>query len=257
MIIALRQPAEPVSVLLLWAAPRRFPAHDGVALRAVDRWRRRLHLVAERPLGLAMTAEAIRTTPPRPCLSVGGALSPTGCCSHLTPTWPCSTSCPSPLPVVIVVRDGSPPTTAARWSPWDWGLLATFACFFVFAGNMARVPEVYRMAFAPHGRPRSARERRLKPDHQQRARGRACSPISAGAWQPLLIGVNIGGAGTARRLAREPHHAACITPACAKCVPQTAALPELSTSRVLILFSVLNFAFLDILLIACGMTSFF
>ncbi len=49
---ALRQPAEPVSVLVLWAAPRRFPAHDGVALRAVDRWRRRLHLVAVRPLGL-------------------------------------------------------------------------------------------------------------------------------------------------------------------------------------------------------------
>ena len=24
----------------------------------------------------------------------------------------------------------------------DWGLLATFACFFVFAGNLARVPEV-------------------------------------------------------------------------------------------------------------------
>ena len=45
---ALRQPAEPVSVLLLWAAPRRFPAHDGVALRAVDRWRRRLHLVVVR-----------------------------------------------------------------------------------------------------------------------------------------------------------------------------------------------------------------
>lgn len=44
----LRQPAEPVSLFLLRARPRRFPGRYGTALRAVDRRHRRLHLVAVR-----------------------------------------------------------------------------------------------------------------------------------------------------------------------------------------------------------------
>ena len=132
----------------------------------------------------------------------------------------------------------------------DWGLLATFACFFVFAGNMARVPEV------------SAWLSPLMADHGLLVSAGLSQIISnvpaavllshfTGAWQPLLIGVNIGGAGTL------VGSLASISPACAKCSPQTAALPELSTSRFLVLFSVLNFAFLAILLIACGAAPLF
>ena len=137
----------------------------------------------------------------------------------------------------------------------DWGLLATFACFFAFAGNMARVPEV------------SAWLSPLMADHGLLVSAGLSQIISnvpaavllshfTGTWQPLLIGVSIGGAGTLvgslASLITLQHFTSVR-----KVFPQTAALPELSTSRFLILFSVLNFAFLGILLIACGMTSFF
>ena len=137
----------------------------------------------------------------------------------------------------------------------DWGLLATFACFFVFAGNMARVPEV------------SAWLSPLMADHGLWASAGLSQIISnvpaavllshfTGAWQPLLIGVNIGGAGTLvgslASLITLQHFTSVR-----KVFPQKAALPELSTSRFLILFSVLNFAFLAILLIACGAAPLF
>lgn len=111
------------------------------------------------------------------------------------------------------------------------------------------------MALAPHGRSRPARERRLKPDHQQRARRCAALPFH-GAWQPLLVGVNIGGAGTLvgslASLITLQHFTSVR-----KIFPRATALPELSTGRFLALFSVLNFGFLAILLIACGMASSF
>ena len=54
-----------------------------------------------------------------------------------------------------------------------------------------------------------------------------------GAWQPLLIGVNIGGAGTLvgslASLITLQHFTSVR-----KVFPQTAALPELSTSRFLV-----------------------
>ena len=134
----------------------------------------------------------------------------------------------------------------------DWGLLATFACFFVFAGNMARVPEV------------SAWLSPLMADHGLLVSAGLSQIISnvpaavllshfTGAWQPLLVGVNIGGAGTlVGSLASliTLQHVTSVR----KIFPRAAALPELSTGRFLVLFSVLNFAFLALLLIACGMT---
>ncbi|BAN77678.1 SLC13 family permease [Adlercreutzia equolifaciens] len=134
----------------------------------------------------------------------------------------------------------------------DWGLLATFACFFVFAGNMARVPEV------------SAWLSPLMADHGLLVSAGLSQIISnvpaavllshfTGAWQPLLVGVNIGGAGTLvgslASLITLQHFTSVR-----KIFPRAAALPELSTGRFLVLFSVLNFAFLALLLIACGMT---
>lgn len=111
------------------------------------------------------------------------------------------------------------------------------------------------MALSPHGRPRPLGQRRLKPDHQQRTRGRAALPFH-GAWQPLLVGVNIGGAGTLvgslASLITLQHFTSVR-----KIFPRATALPELSTGRFLALFSVLNFGFLAILLIACGTASSF
>lgn len=137
----------------------------------------------------------------------------------------------------------------------DWGLLATFACFFVFAGNLARVPEV------------SAWLSPLMADHGLLVSAGLSQIISnvpaavllshfTGAWQPLLVGVNIGGAGTLvgslASLITLQHFTSVH-----KIFPRAAALPELSTGRFLALFSVLNFGFLAILLIACGTASSF
>lgn len=137
----------------------------------------------------------------------------------------------------------------------DWGLLATFACFFVFAGNMARVPEV------------SAWLSPLMADHDLLVSAGLSQIISnvpaavllshfTGAWQPLLVGVNIGGAGTLvgslASLITLQHFTSVR-----KIFPRAAALPELSTGRFLVLFSVLNFGFLALLLIACGTASSF
>lgn len=137
----------------------------------------------------------------------------------------------------------------------DWGLLATFACFFVFAGNLARVPEV------------SAWLSPLMADHGLLVSAGLSQIISnvpaavllshfTGTWQPLLVGVNIGGAGTLvgslASLITLQHFTSVR-----KIFPRAAALPELSTGRFLALFSVLNFGFLAILLIACGTASSF
>ena len=137
----------------------------------------------------------------------------------------------------------------------DWGLLATFACFFVFAGNLARVPEV------------SAWLSPLMADHGLLVSAGLSQIISnvpaavllshfTGTWQPLLAGVNIGGAGTLvgslASLITLQHFTSVR-----KIFPRAAALPELSTSRFLALFSVLNFGFLALLLIACGTASSF
>lgn len=137
----------------------------------------------------------------------------------------------------------------------DWGLLATFACFFVFAGNLARVPEV------------SAWLSPLMADHGLLVSAGLSQIISnvpaavllshfTGAWQPLLVGVNVGGAGTLvgslASLITLQHFTSVR-----KIFPRATALPELSTGRFLALFSVLNFGFLAILLIACGMASSF
>lgn len=91
----------------------------------------------------------------------------------------------------------------------DWGLLATFACFFVFAGNLARVPEVSAWLsplMADHGLLVSAG---LKPDHQQRARRCAALPLHGRMAAPARRREH-----RRRRhpcwLTCEPHHAAAL-----------------------------------------------
>ena len=168
---------------------------------------RRLYLVAVRPARTATAAQAIRATLPCRCRSADAALPPTGCCSPSL-YWPCSASCPSPPP-----SPPWPPTLAAldrrALAAVDWGLLATFACFFVFAGNMARVPEVSAWLsplMADHG---LLGQRRLKPDHQQRARGRAALPFHGRMAAPARRREHRRRR-HARRLTCEPHHAAAL-----------------------------------------------
>ena len=77
----------------------------------------------------------------------------------------------------------------------DYGLLLTFTCFFVFAGNMARIPAVVD-ALAP-----------LMASCGLWVSAGASQVISnvpaavllshfTSDWAPLLVGVNVGGAGT-------------------------------------------------------------
>ena len=133
----------------------------------------------------------------------------------------------------------------------DWSLLATFACFFVFAGNLARIPELAAI-LGP-----------LMDDHGLVISAGASQVISnvpaavllshfTDAWQLLLVGVNIGGAGTLvgslASLITLQHFTSVR-----KVFPQTRDVPELSTGRFLGLFTLLNVAFLVILLVACGL----
>lgn len=133
----------------------------------------------------------------------------------------------------------------------DWPLLATFVCFFVFAGNLARIPELAAW-LGP-----------LMDDHGLIISAGASQVISnvpaavllshfTDAWQLLLVGVNIGGAGTLvgslASLITLQHFTSVR-----KVFPQTRDVPELSTGRFLGLFTLLNVAFLVILLVACGL----
>ena len=133
----------------------------------------------------------------------------------------------------------------------DWPLLATFACFFVFAGNLARIPELAAW-LGP-----------LMDDHGLVISAGASQVISnvpaavllshfTDAWQPLLVGVNIGGAGTLvgslASLITLQHFTSVR-----KVFPQTRDVPELSTGRFLGLFTLLNVAFLVVLLVVCGL----
>ena len=77
----------------------------------------------------------------------------------------------------------------------DYGLLFTFVAFFIFAGNMARIPAVSRLFSV------------LLSKNVLLVSALSCQVISnvpsaillsqfTTDWKPLLVGVNIGGAGT-------------------------------------------------------------
>lgn len=130
----------------------------------------------------------------------------------------------------------------------DFGLLLTFACFFVFAGNMARIPAVEGLL--AQGMEGSALM-------VSAATSQVISNVPAavllshftGSWQALLIGVNVGGAGT---LVASLASLITFSRFCAvrKGFPRRAGLAACTPAKFVALFSAFNFAFLAVLLAA-------
>lgn len=137
------------------------------------------------------------------------------------------------VPLVLLVSDRG---ALARL---DWGLLATFGAFFVFAGNLARVPVVTVLLEQwLHGG-------ELLP---AALASQAISNVPAAIllspftddYAGLLIGVNIGGVGTL---------VASLASLIAFAHFRLVAPRE--TGRFLGLFSAVNFGFLAVLLLVC------
>ena len=77
----------------------------------------------------------------------------------------------------------------------DWGLIVTFAAFFVFSGNLARVPEV-RGAFAAWLEAGAFVPAALLSQLISNVPAAIVLSGFTGDWAGLLAGVNVGGAGT-------------------------------------------------------------
>ncbi len=131
----------------------------------------------------------------------------------------------------------------------DYPLLVTFLCFFVFAGNMARIPvleEVLQPLMGQWGLLTSA----LTSQVISNVPAAVLLSHFADAWQPLLIGVNIGGAGTfvgsLASLIAIRHFAIART-----MVPRLREPDAPDTASFLRLFGIVNSAFFIVLLIIC------
>ena len=130
----------------------------------------------------------------------------------------------------------------------DWGLLSTFALFFVFSGNMARIPEVQGFFSMLLGQSTLVTSALASQVISNVPAAILLAPFADG-YQSLLIGVNIGGAGTLiaslASLIAFNHFRAI------KRGMKRPGIQALSTKRYLALFSALNFAFLAVLLAVC------
>lgn len=130
----------------------------------------------------------------------------------------------------------------------DWGLLATFALFFVFSGNMARIPEVQGFFSMLLGQSTLVTSALASQVISNVPAAILLAPFVDG-YQSLLIGVNIGGTGTLiaslASLIAFNHFRAI------KRGMKRPGIQALSTKRYLALFSALNFAFLAVLLAVC------
>lgn len=131
----------------------------------------------------------------------------------------------------------------------DYGLLLTFACFFVFAGNMARIPAVEGLLSG------------LMGDSALLVSVGASQIISnvpaavllshfVDGYQALLVGVNIGGAGTLvaslASLITFGHYRAVRSS-----FPRRPELACQTTRSFLARFTAFNVAFLAVLLLVC------
>lgn len=131
----------------------------------------------------------------------------------------------------------------------DWGLLLTFACFFVFAGNMARIPAVEGLLSGLMDR--SALLVSVGAS-QLISNVPAAVLLShfADGYQALLVGVNIGGAGTLvaslASLITFSHYRAVRA-----AFPRRPELARQTTRGFVARFTVYNIAFLAVLLLVC------
>ena len=130
----------------------------------------------------------------------------------------------------------------------DWGLMATFALFFVFSGNMARIPEVQVFFSMLLGQSTLITSALASQVISNVPAAILLAPFVDG-YHSLLVGVNIGGAGTLiaslASLIAFNHFRAI------KRGMKRPGIKALSTKRYLALFSALNFAFLAVLLAIC------
>lgn len=130
----------------------------------------------------------------------------------------------------------------------DWGLLATFALFFVFSGNMARIPAIQEFFSMLLGWSTLATSALASQVISNVPAAILLAPFVDG-YQSLLVGVNIGGAGTLiaslASLIAFNHFRAI------KRGMRRPGIQALSTKRYLALFSALNFGFLAVLLTVC------
>ena len=131
----------------------------------------------------------------------------------------------------------------------DYPLLATFLCFFVFAGNMARIPALAQMlqpVMGQWGLLTSA----LTSQVISNVPAAVLFSHFTDAWQPLLIGVNIGGAGTfvgsLASLIAIRHFAIART-----MIPRLREPDAPDTASFLRLFGIVNGVFFVALLVIC------
>lgn len=132
----------------------------------------------------------------------------------------------------------------------DYALLLTFCCFFVFSGNLARVPVVsdfFGSLMESWGLVVSA------------GLSQVVSNVPAAvllshftdAWQPLLVGVNIGGAGTVvgslASLITLQHFLSM------RKLPSFRAAAGMDAGRFLVVFMGLNMVFFIVLLLVCSL----
>lgn len=131
----------------------------------------------------------------------------------------------------------------------DWGLLLTFVCFFVFSGNLARVPAVQDVLGALMAREPLLVSALASQVVSNVPAAVLLAPFTAD-WPSLLVGVNIGGAGTP-----VASLASLITLAqfqsARKAAPVASKESIGTTGRYLAVFCAVNFAFLLALLACC------
>ena len=132
----------------------------------------------------------------------------------------------------------------------DWGLLLTFACFFVFAGNLARIPAVEGFFSFWMGESALLVAAGASQIISNVPAAVLLSHFADG-YQALLVGVNIGGAGTLvaslaslitfneYRLVRRGF-------------PSRPALARVTPGAYLARFTAYNAAFLVVLLLVCA-----
>lgn len=131
----------------------------------------------------------------------------------------------------------------------DYPLLATFLCFFVFAGNKARIPALAQMlqpVMGQWGLLTSA----LTSQVISNVPAAVLLSHFTDAWQPLLIGVNIGGSGTfvgsLASLIAIRHFAIART-----MIPRLREPDAPDTASFLRLFGIVNGVFFVALLVIC------